>query len=323
MDNENFLKLNIKIFALIVGLVFAAGLIAWRAGVFGGSAPSGSDNISTGKDKIKITASFYPHADFAKNIGGDLVDVTNVTPAGAEPHDYEPTPRDIARVYDSRLFIINGNGVDGWGEKIAGELKNRGVTVVNMSDILLPIKNNDPQENRPYDPHYWLDPLNAQKEADVIADALIKIDSAHEKEYNKNRDAFKFRLSELDKQYSSGLAVCERKEIVTAHNAFNYLANRYNLSTLYILGFSPDAEPSSQVIAEISTQAKQRGVKYIFFETLVDPGLAQTIAGEIGAQTLVLNPIEGLTNEDISQGKDYISIMKENLSNLRIALQCK
>lgn len=278
----------------------------------------------TSPQKVAVAASFFPLADFAKNIGGDYVDVTNITPAGAEPHDYEPTARDIATVYNSKLFIMNGNGVDAWGEKIQSDLESKGVTVVKMSDHLDSLKNNTPDEpDLQYDPHFWLNPINAQKEVDFIADALIKVDPGHQTEYNQNRDAYKAQLSELDQEYKTGLAQCQQHEIVTSHNAFNYMASQYDLTTLYIQGMSPDQEPSPQTIAQVATIAKQKGIKYIFFESLISPKLSQTVASEIGAKTLELNPIEGFTDQEIASGKNYISQMKANLGNLRIALECK
>jgi zinc transport system substrate-binding protein len=315
---------NKKIVGTIIGIIFVAALsYALKAWVF-----SKKQTISTNQEnqtkKVNVVASFFPLADFAKNIGGDYVTVTNITPAGAEPHDYEPTPQDIAKVYDSQLFIMNGNGVDAWGEKIQGDLEVKGVTVVKMSDTLASLKNNSPDEpSLQYDPHFWLNPINAEKEVNLITDALVKIDPAHKGEYNQNRDAYEKQLADLDQEYKTGLSMCKQHEIVTSHNAFNYMASQYGLTTLYILGLSPDEEPSPKAIADIATEAKQKGIKYIFFESLVSPKLAQTVASEIGAQTLELNPIEGFTDEEVAAGKNYLSQMKANLANLKIALQCQ
>ncbi len=274
--------------------------------------------------KLNVVASFFPLADFAKNVGGDYVTVTNITPAGAEPHDYEPTPQDIAKVYNAQLFILNGNGVDAWGEKIQSDLESKGVTVVKMSDHMDSLRNNSPDEpSLAYDPHFWLNPVNAEKEVNLIADAMAKIDPTHEAAYNQNKDAYEKQLADLDQAYKTGLSMCQQHVIVTSHNAFNYLAGQYGLATLYILGLSPDEEPSPKTIADIATEAKQKGIKYIFFESLVSPKLAQTVANEIGAKTLELNPIEGFTDEEIAAGKNYISQMKTNLANLRIALLCQ
>ncbi len=275
------------------------------------------------KPKLNITASFYQLAELAQNIGGNLVNVTNITPAGAEPHEYEPTGQDIAQVYNSSILLINGNGLDPWGEKIENDLANRGITVVNMSNYLDSIVDTSEDDHGGYDPHFWLDPKLTQKQANIIAEVFAKIDPNNAQEYFKNRDFYKGELENLDKEYSVALSDCKQNTIVTAHNAFNYLAARYNLNTLYIKGLSTEEEPSPKTIAKVTNQAKAKGIKYIFFETLVDPKLSETIAKEIGAETLVLNPIEGLTQEELTQGKNYISLMKENLNNLKIALACQ
>lgn len=307
-----------KIIALII-VIAIVGILIYA---FANRSVSPTNNISS--DKIKIVASFYPLADFAKNVGGDFVNVTNITPAGAEPHEYEPTPQDIVKVHSSQLLIYNGNGVDPWAEKIEADLKAKSIEVIKMSDKLESVKKETGDEGgEEFDPHFWLDPVNAQKEVDVIADALIEIDKAREKEYNKNRDNFKKQLADLDAEYRNSLANCELRTIVTSHNAFKYLARRYNLETLYILGLSPEEEPSAKTIAEVANLAKEKNIKYIFFETLVNPKLSETIANEIGAKTLVLNPIEGLTDEEIAAGKNYLSVMRENLTNLKTALQCQ
>ena len=315
--------MNKKYIWAAVGLI-ALALIAFGLAKKTGKKPGPDGNpLQTEGQKIKIMASFYPLAHFAENIGGSFVEVSNITPSGAEPHEYEPTARQIAEVYNAKMLIINGNGVDAWAEKIQSDLESRAVAVVKMSDRLDSLKNNGGDEEGQYDPHFWLDPILAQKEVDIIAEALIKIDPARAKEYNQNRDNFKKQLADLDGEYKTGLAACKQNTIVTSHNAFNYLASRYNLHTLYILGLSTEEEPSPKTIAEVADAAKSKGIKYIFFETLVDPKLSETIAKEIGAQTLVLNPIEGLNNEEIEAGKNYISVMKDNLANLKLALACQ
>jgi zinc transport system substrate-binding protein len=313
---------------ILIGFIIGLSLVAvmsdgLKAGIFSNEAAVRTSQ-QTQSTKIMVVTSFYPLYDFAKNVAGDHVEVINITPAGAEPHDYEPTPQDIAKIYKAKLFIFNGNGIDSWGDKIQSDVKNKGVEVLKISDHLESLKKNAPEKGKsnPYDPHFWLDPINATKETDLIADALIRIDD-HQTEYNQNRNNFKKRLADLDQEYTAALTHCRLREIVVSHNAFNYLSNRYNLTTLYISGLTPDEEPLPYRMAEIVTLVKQKNIKYIFFETLVSPKLAETIASEVGAKTLVLNPIEGLTAQEIAQGKNYISVMKDNLSNLRIALQCQ
>jgi zinc transport system substrate-binding protein len=173
------------------------------------------------------------------------------------------------------------------------------------------------------DPHIWLDPKLAQKEIATIAMAFEKFDNTNRVFYEKNAISLKNKLDVLDQGFRLGLLNCQQNNIVTSHAAFGYIASDYGLNQISVTGLSPDAEPSPQKMAEISQFAKTNQIKYIFFETLVSPRLADTIAGEIGAKTLVFNPLEGLTKDEQAKGWDYFSIQKENLANLKIALGCK
>ncbi len=298
----------------LLGALLALVLIIWKIL----SAPTMPSQTNS-PDKLNITASFYPLAYIAQNIGGNLINVTNITPPGMEPHDFEPSPTTIAKIYNSKLFIFNGGSIDAWAEKIKLDLETQGTATIEMAfetrDVLP-----DPKK---IDPHLWLDPTIMSREADIIADALIKIDSKHAEEYNRNRDVLKRKLAELDNEYKSGLTNCQVREIVTSHDAFGYLANRYNFTTFHILGLSPEEDPSPKKIAEISKLAKSKNIQYIFFETMASPKLSQTIANEIGAHTLVLNPIEGLLPQDTKTNEDYISIMRKNLTNLKTAMVCQ
>ena len=274
---------------------------------------------------IKIVATFYPLAYIAEQVGGANVQVINITPPGTEPHEFEPTPRDIAKIYEADVFIVNGLGMDAWAEKLIPQLQGNHVTVIRISDQLTSLgqTNSDTgKENNIPDPHFWLDPLLVSRQADIIAEALIAVDPAHTSAYNEAKGLFKTKLSQLDQQYTGSLATCQSREIITTHNAFAYLANRYNLTTFHILGLSPEEEPSPKTIAQISQLAKEKHINYIFFETALDQKLSTTIAQEIGAQSLVLNPIESLTKNELASHEDYLSVMNKNLQNLKTALVC-
>jgi zinc transport system substrate-binding protein len=289
-----------------------------------------NQNGLTPKSGITVATSFYPLAEFSKQIGGGQVEVINVVPPGIEPHDFEPTPQDIAKVYSAKLFIFNGSGFDPWAEKIAPELENRGITVVHMTEHFDLLEGTDghkgeeeeEHEEENLDPHIWLDPVLAKREVEIIRDALMSIDPENSNMYGNNAEQYLEALAELDEKYKTGLASCAIRDVVTSHAAFGYLAKRYDINVIPIAGISPGEEPSPKKIAEIADLAREKNIKYIFFETLVSPKLAQTLANEIGAQTLVFNPLEGLTDEEISAGKNYVSIMEENLTNLRAALLC-
>lgn len=264
--------------------------------------------------KISVAASFYPLYFLAAEIGGDRAEVFSVTPAGTEPHDYELTPNEMMKIENSRLLVINGSGFEAWGEDIFKNIDPRETVAVRAGDGL-------PGDGS--DPHFWLSPVLAGQMADNILAGFIKADPAGAAYYEIRAADLKNKLSALDAEYRAGLAGCAKKVIITAHAAFGHLAAAYGLEQKAIAGLSPESEPSPREMAAIASFAQANGVEYIFFESLVSPKLAETIAREAGAKTLVLNPLEGLTAEEIAAGQDYLSEMRRNLSNLRIALQCR
>lgn len=264
--------------------------------------------------KLNIVASFYPLYEIAKTVGGDLVRVTNLVPAGAEPHDYEPTPQEIIALNQAQLVIYNGAGLEPWADKIIPELEKSRIQTLKLSE---------PESAGATDPHFWLDPGKYEGKVTVVLQKLAGLDPSHAQTYQQNASRFVKEIKDLDALYKNGLQDCAYRSFVTNHAAFSYLSKKYNLTMIPIAGISPDAEPSPKGLAKLTEIIKKVGIKYIFVETLVSPKIAEVLARETGAKTLVLNPIEGLTDNDIAQGKNYISVMKENLNNLRIALKCK
>jgi zinc transport system substrate-binding protein len=264
-------------------------------------------------NKLQVTTSFYPLYYFASEIGGDKATVTNITPAGTEPHDYEPTPADVAAIEKSKLLILNGGGLEVWADNIKQNMSKKQIVIKTVGENFTSMR----------DPHVWLSPQLAQKQVDLILDGFIETDPTNASYYRQNAESLKAKLANLDNEYKYGLSNCKQKDFVTSHEAFTYLADAYNLKQVSIAGLSPDEEPSASKLVEVAKFAKTNNVKYIFFESLVSPKLSRTIASEIGAKTLVLNPIEGLTSDEMTQGKNYVTMMQENLANLRIALQCQ
>jgi len=264
--------------------------------------------------KLRVVASFYPLAEFSRQVTGNRADITTITPAGAEPHDYEPTPQDIVNLQKAKVFFYNGSGVETWADKAVADAKGSGVTTVNMTDHFSLLAG---------DPHIWLDPVDAQREVQIIVDAVRRADPVNSLIYQANADAYIAQLHGLDQEYRLGLSDCASKDIVTSHAAFAYLAKEYGLNQVSVAGLSPDAEPSPKQLADVTTFARAHNITYIFFETLVSPKLAETVAREVGAQTLVLNPLEGLSDAQLAAGDNYITVMRNNLTNLRTALQCQ
>ncbi len=277
--------------------------------------------ITNSSPKLQISTSFYPLYFFTTQIVGDKGDVKNITPVGGEPHDYEPTPQDIVTIQNGKLLILNGGGLEVWADKIKDQLKDKNVQVLVVGEDLANQQVEEEGKNI-QDPHIWLSPPLAKKMAGKIAQAIENVDPANKDYYEQNKNKLESRLDRLDSEYKQGLSNCKNINIITSHAAFGYLASTYGLKQVPISGLSPDAEPSAQQLAEVTKFARENNVKYIFFETLVSPKLAKTIAKEIGAQTLVLNPIEGLTDDEIKAGKSYTTVMEDNLKNLQIALEC-
>jgi zinc transport system substrate-binding protein len=272
--------------------------------------------------KLLVSTSFYPLYYFASQIGGDRAIVTNITPAGTEPHDYELTPRDIVLIDQSRLLILNGGGLEVWGKQIERNIDTTKTTLIIVGKGLT--RRQLTENSQPYtDPHIWLSPVLAAVMVDRITQSFVAVDPADSVYFLANSDTLKARLDSLDQAYRQNLSNCATRDIITSHEAFGYLATAYGLRQVSIAGLSPDVEPSPRQLAEIASFARQNDIKYIFFESLASPKLARTIASEVGAQVLILNPLEGLTADEQAQGKNYFTVMRENLANLQKALLCK
>lgn len=270
---------------------------------------------------LTVTTSFYPLYFFTSQIVGNAGVVYNITPSGAEPHDYEPTTQDIARISDSKLLVLNGAHLESWGDKIQDILRNSPTTVITVGAALA--NKSSAEDAYALDPHVWLDPSLAAEEVRSIAAALSTIDPANATLFQANAASLESKLYGLRTEYASGLSHCAKKDIVTSHAAFGYLAKAFGFNQITISGLSPDEEPSPQKLASVADFVKKNSIKYIFFENLVSPKLAETIARETGATPLPLNPIEGMSAADTASGKTYFSEMKNNLINLRTALQCQ
>jgi zinc transport system substrate-binding protein len=278
--------------------------------------------ILVSSNKLQVTASFYPLYFFASQIGGDKVNVINITPAGAEPHDYEPTPNDVASIENSKFLILQGTGLEPWGENIKKNIDPKQTTVITVGQELM-TQNVVEDGTTVIDPHTWLSPPLASEMADKILAGFIAVDPVNAVYYQTNEAKLKTDLVTLDTEYKNGLANCTSKDIVTSHAAFGYLSTTYGLNQVPISGLSPDAEPSPKQLADVADFVKKNKVQYIFFESLVSPKLSETIARETGTKTMVLDPIEGITQEDLAKGDNYMTVMHSNLKNLEIVLQCK
>ncbi len=275
---------------------------------------------ATGSTTLHVVAAFYPLAEAARQVGGSNVSVHDVTPAGVEPHDLELKPSDVGRFRSADVIFYLGGHFQPALEDAIEALPDSSNAVDLLDD--LPLRAGlDADE--PTDPHVWLDPQLMTRIVERIEEELARrLDDARST-LAANRAAYVRSLEELDRDFEGVLATCTRREVVTSHAAFAYLTARYGLEQIPISGITPESEPSPQRLQEVATLAEQRGVTTIYFETLVDPRVAQSIARAVGADTAVLDPIEGLTDEQRDEGETYVTLMLKNLSALAMGLGCK
>lgn len=312
--------------------------------------------------KLQVMASFYTMYDFAQKIGGEHVQVTCMVPSGTEPHDWEPSTKDITRMEQADVFIYNGAGMEHWISDVLAGLSNKKLISVEASQGVSLLRSaeeedshdheaahadedeedghdhadeedaadhtvaaapdgHDAHEHGEYDPHVWLDPMNAKQEMQNICEAFSKADPEHRADYQANYEKWVKQLDELDETYQTTLENLSERNIVVAHEAYGYLCRRYNLTQVSIEGMSPDSEPDPGRMADIIDFVRANNVRAIFFEELSGSRTAETVAAETGVKLLTLSPLEGLSDRQEETGGDYFSVMEENLQQLTEALR--
>jgi zinc transport system substrate-binding protein len=295
----------------------AAALVG-MATVLGAACGGGGGG---GDGRPQVVAAFYPLFEAAQRVGGDLVQVRNLTPAGSEPHDIELNTRQVDQIEDAAVLLYLGRGFQPAIEEAAERAKGTKVDVLSTLGGLRRAGAGD--RDLEVDPHVWLDPRNQRAIVATVAGALSEADPANRAAYEANAGAYTRELDELDAAFVAGLATCQRRVLVTAHEAFGYLAARYGLTQEALAGLEPESEPTPQRLADLAGRVRADGTTTIFYETLVSPRVAESLAREAGVGTAVLDPIEGLTDADAKAGRTYISAMQENLAAIRSALGCR
>jgi zinc transport system substrate-binding protein len=277
---------------------------------------------------LKIYASFYPMQFLVSQIAGDKAQVTSLVPAGVEPHDWEPKPKTLAELQKSDMLVYNGAGMESWLDNLLPSIEKAGVKAVNASQglKLIPFNQKDGEEGHDqgeklvYDPHVWVSPAKYKQQAQNILNALVEKDPGNGAYYKANYEKLAAQLDKLDQDYRTAAASFQKKTFIVSHSAFRYLAEEYGLTQVAIRGVTPEAEPSPAKLAELVELCRKNNIRYIFFESLVSPKLSQTLAKEVNAEVLVLNDGQGISQEEINGGKSYITIMYDNLENLKKAL---
>lgn len=319
-----------------------------QAGLTDASAENAND-----QPVLSVVASFYPMYDFASRIGGSRIELTNMVPSGVEPHSWEPSASDIVKLERADVFVYNGAGMEHWVDTIlAAVSSDKLISVETAAGLELreghshahdedaehtdaddhdegteghteeshidedDHDDEDGHEHGDNDPHVWLDPLLAIEQMEAIRDAFITADPEGAGFYQDNFAQAKAEFEALDEEFHNRFDKLKNHELVVAHEAYGYLAGAYGLEQIAISGLSPEDEPSPARMAEIIDLAREKEISVIFFESLVSPKVAQTIADAVGVETAVLSTLEGLTDEQANAGDDYISVMRANLATI-------
>lgn len=314
-------------------VVLAATLLL--TGLLAGCGALADDGPGDGR---RVVAAFYPLQYVAQRVAGEHLEVTNLTSAGGEPHDLELTVQETAEVAAADLVVFQSGfqpAVD------AAVDQNATGEVLDVADTveLRPAADHSEEGHAAdgaeeghgdegaeeghghgeLDPHFWLDPLLMAELGDAVADRMAGIDEEHADDFAANADRLRADLERLDTAYAEGLASCERDTVVVNHDAFGYLA-KYDLHLEPIVGISPDAEPTPADLSRLRELIRTESITTVFAETLVSRRTAETLAGDLGLEVAVLDPVEGLSDE--SDGEDYLSLMRANLDELREANGC-
>ena len=273
----------------------------------------GSSQDGAGEPGIATVAAFYPLGWVAQRVGGDHVSVELLTGPGVEPHDVELSPQQVAQVADAEMLVVERGFQPAVDDVVEQEAD---VRVVDAADVVRLV----PDAEGGTDPHFWLDPTRMAGFARAVAAGYAEVDPTHAASYRRAADVLAAELRRLDRDYTERLTGCRTDTLVTGHDAFGYLAERYGMTVLPITGVDPGSEPSPERLAELTGLVRTHDVTTVFTETLVSPAVAATLADEAGVEVATLDPIEGLT--DATAGEDYLSLMRSNLDTLARANGC-
>lgn len=295
------------------------------AGSFFACAKRGEEQAQV--KRLKVITTLFPLYDMAKNIGADKAEVSLLLPPGVEAHSFEPKPSDIVKINEADVFVYTGKFMEPWAEDVIKGAVNKNLIVVDASrgTKMIPGVFHDADEPAgSLDPHIWLDFDNAKIMVKNITQAFQLKDDANKDFYEQKANNYSNELTGLDTLYKTTLATCKDREIVYGgHYAFGYLAKRYGLKYLAAQGVSPDAEPTANDLIKLVEQIKKDKIKYVFYEELTSPKIAETIAGETKTKMLLLNAAHNLSRDQFDQGLSFFDVLKKDLENMRVGLECK
>jgi zinc transport system substrate-binding protein len=317
------LPLRLKQFAVVLAcLLLALATACSRQGT------------GEGDGRLRIVTTIFPLYDFARAIGGEGATVQLLLPPGAEAHNFEPKPEDVVRVSKAQLFIFTNAEMEPWGEALYRSAQGNGAprrieAGAGARYLAVPRAGEADGHGHGHDqggrdPHIWLNIANARLMVDNIAAGMVAAAPAQRELFLANAAAYKKRLDELENRFRTGLATCRTREFIHGgHYAFAYLADSYNLTYLSAYGITADSEPSPRRMMELVKTVREHGLKTIFFEELLSPRLAETVATETGAQLVRLHGIHNVTRQDLDAGASYLGLMEQNLTSLRKGIECR
>jgi len=281
-------------------------------------------------DKPLVYTSIYPLTYFTQQIGGDRIELVSIIPAGAQPHSFEPSSKTVASISKARLFIYNGAGMEHYISELAPILQSSGVKLVDTSENVQLLRIEEAEEHSEeetshehgeYDPHIWLSPARATQQSQAICQALAEIDPENAAYYQDNLDRFLQELQRLDQDFRSALAPHRGKKLVVSHAAFRYLAEDYGLEQLPLMGVNAEAEPASGTLGKTINLIREHSLPYVFWDPLDSPKLVETLRADTGVAVLPLNSLGTLTAKELQEGKDNLSVMRDNLASLQKGLE--
>lgn len=290
-----------------------------------------SQNEADNKDsqKLKIISTVFPPYDLARQIAGDNADISILLPPGSESHTYEPTAKEIIEIQNCDIFLYIGGENEQWAEKIISSNKSDSVKTVKLIDCVKTLEEaelheeeHEEEHSHETDEHIWTSPKNEQLMLTAVYDAICEADPENKAVYTKNKDSYNGQLTELDKAYKEAVGNAKNKTIIMADKfPFRYLAEEYGLD--FYAAFSScsdESEPSAAAMTSLISKIKELKIPVVYYLEFSSTKVADTLCSETGASSLMLHSCHNVSKEDLDKGVTYVELMKQNLENLKTAL---
>lgn len=325
----------------VVRALLAMGTAGLLAGCAGCSPRTETDGAPDGR--LNVVTSLFPYYDFARQIGGEEIDLSLVVPAGMDSHAFEPTPADMRMIQEADIIFCNGGEMENWLEQVLASLDTSDIQVVTMMDFVDAVEEeivegmedsghghehgaadggHEHDHEHELDEHIWTSPRTAQVFARVIGDALAGADPGHAALYGERTEAYIGQLSALDREFEELTAGSRRHMMVVADKfPFRYLADDYGLEyRAAFSGCSSDSEPSAKTIAYLIDLVREQEIPVVYYLELKTPRVAEIIGEETGAEPLLLHSCHNVTRREFESGVTYLQLMEQNVENLRKGL---